>query len=225
MVEGVEKVVWRWKGTRADIVRLAGVVAAQTGPGQPFVAEIVDDMTREAFPTVQHLEAALRDRESFRSLAIVSGVEGGPCRLAVVFADSGVANAAVTVMATGTDPQAVARAHATAWRVAAAGEREPKGIEPEKVQAASAFGGLALIVFGILIGYSGAQEGEADLAALGTVMAGVGAFGAWLWLGYDALIPQIELLRPGATPRINRFALWLAGVVGALVVAAVLGVN
>jgi len=208
-----EAVVWRWKGYRPDIVRIAKGVIAATGAGGA-VAEIVDAMGKSDFRALAEFEQAVANLEKFNTLVIVSGADHGPCRIAVVFDAAGVhSTAAVTVITSGTDPAAVDRGHARATQLVAAGAREPKSTEPSQVEQWGVIAAVAAIAGGLLGLVFGESDGGMLLLSLALAVAGV--VGMAVSLGYENLVPRVELLRSGQTPRLHKFALWVSGAIGA----------
>jgi len=225
MGEASKTVVWRWKGTPAEIGRIASLVAEQTGPTQPFGAEVVDPLGRTSFSSPAELSAGLQGHDKFSALVIVGGFEGGPCRVVVYFAASGVANAGATVVAEGTDPAAVQRAHLAVSTAVKAGAREPKDVEPSTVEAWAGFFTIGFTPLGLLFLYLGFEQPSYELTLFGMIAMAVATIATWLWIGYDSLIPQVEVLHPGQSPRIVTFAWWFGGIAVSLFLAAALGLS
>lgn len=224
MAEPLKAVVWRWKGTRADIVRIAKSVAELTGDAR-LAAEVVDRMGAEQLQGVDQLAAALEGRESFVALGIEGGWEGGPCHVMVLFADPSASAAAVTIVADGSDAAAVQAAHASIQRLTDVGAREPKNVEPSSVEMWGGIAGIGLSIFGALLIFAGVGEEDPEFVAAGTVVASIGVAGVWVWLGYETLVPQLELLHQGKSPRVQVFALWFAGIVASLALTAMFGLG
>lgn len=214
-----EAVVWRWKGYRPDIVRIAKGVIAATGTGVAAF-EITDAMGTVTFGTLAEFEQAMASLERFNTLAIVAGAAGGPCRIGVVFDAVGtLSTAAVSIVATGTDPTAVAQGYAQASRLLGAGAREPKDVEPKQVEQWGVIAAFASIAAALLLLVFGESDGGMLLFIV--ALSGAGIVGMAVSLGYENLIPRVELLNSGQTPRIQKFALWVGGAVGATLLGSV----
>lgn len=214
-------VVWRWKGTRADIIRIAEAVQEAVG-GAPLEIEVVDAMGKSRVKDLSMLEKELAKRESFRTLAFVSASLQRVCKSTVLFDAKGVhTKAAVTVVTSGDNAAAVENAHATALRMVLAGAREPKDVptvEIEKWGGIGCLGGPA----GAFLAWLATDGGATVLFAPALVLCLIGVVSAVVWLGYESLVPQVELLHSGQRSRLYEFAKWTAATIGALVIGAIL---
>lgn len=212
-------VVWRWKGTRADIVRIAEAVQQAVG-GAPLEIEVVDAMGKSTVKDLAMLEEGLAKRESFKTLAFVSASLQRVCESTVVFDAKGVhTKAAVTVITSGDNAAAVENAHATALRMVLAGAREPKDVPTAELEKWGAIGCLAGGP-GAFFAWLGTESGDAGLIALAFVLCVVGVLSAIVWLGYEALVPQVELLRSGQKTRLFEAAKWVGLTVGGFILTA-----
>lgn len=206
--------IWRWKGTPSDIVRIGETVSRAAGG--PLVIEVTDAMGTRNFTSTAELERALS--QPFLSLALQA--VGSECKVTAVFDATGVHSpAAVTVVASGSDPPRAAAACGTVTGAASAGAREPKGTPPAEIEKWAGVGSLASIAgpaIGLLAG-----ESDPGLLLLLFVVTIFGLVCVFFYIGYETLIPRVELLAAGATPRIHKAALWLGGAIGATLVGAV----
>lgn len=225
MGEQSRTLVWRWKGTRVDIVRIATAAVHQVGAPAPFLAEVVDGMGKAAYRSLEELAAGLEGHESFLSLGLLVGSEGGPCRILVYFTRSETAPAAVTVDVEGSDAAAVQLALRAISGAVRAGAREPKDMEPSTVEGWAAGIGIGSMLLALVFGLPGFQDEDYELILAASVFLIVGTATMYLWIGYDTLIPRIELLHPGQSPRVVKFGLWFAGVVASIFLAAALGLS
>jgi len=207
--------VWRWKGTASDIVRIAEAVASAADG--PLLIEVNDAMGRRNFSTTAELERALT--QPFRSLALQAA--GSGCKVTAVFDATGaISPAAVTVLVEGADPARAAAACGLVARSVAAGAREPKGTPPAEIEKWAGIGALGTIAGPLIIVLAG--EGNPELVSLGFLASIAGLVCLALYFCYESLIPRVELLAAGASPRLHKFGLWVVGAVGATVVGAVM---
>lgn len=205
--------VWRWKGTAADIVRIAETVS-QVAEG-PLAIEVIDAMGTRDFDSTSELERALA--QPFRVLVLQAAGKG--CKVTAIFDATGAHSpAAVTVLAEGSDSARAAAACGAVARAASAGAREPKGTPPAEVEKWATIGSFSLVAGPLIVLLVG--ESNPELLWLVSAMMIFGLVSVSFALGYEFLIPRVELLAAGATPRFHKFALWFAGAVGAALVAA-----
>ena len=212
-----EAVIWRWLGTRPDIVRVAHAVQEATAT-PALVLELTDALGTSEFNDLSQFEQELEKRESLKTVAIIGEGRLGLCKTAVVFDAAAVhTKAAVTVISSGVDPRAVDQAHATALRVVSAGEREPKGVRPAEIEKWAGVCAFAAPLGVVLLLLGGGNE-DAGLALLASALILVGTVGVWAYLGYEAFVPQVELLRPGQKSRFYGAVKWLGLTIAGIVV-------
>ncbi len=205
--------VWRWKGTPSDVVRIADTVSrAAAGP---LSIEVTDAMGTRDFTSTAELERALT--QPFHSLALQA--VGSECKVTAVFDATGVhSTAAVTILASGSDLPRAAAACGAVMGAASAGAREPKGTPPAEIEKWAGIGSFGSIIGPAIALLAG--EGNPGLLLLLIAVTLLGLVSVFFYLGYETLIPRVELLAPGQAPRIHKVALWLGGAVGATLVGA-----